>query len=97
MEYKNNYESVIILKGTHTEDEYKKALNEIIQKLKKLIDIEKIDEKGLRNLAYEVNKQKTGYFVVIYYKAISQAILEMERYFRITEDIIKFITVRKDD
>ena len=97
MEYKNNYESVIILKGTHTEDGYKQALNEIIQELKKLIEIEKIDEKGLKKLAYEVNKQKTGYFVVIYYKSTSQAILEMERYFRITEDVIKFITVKHED
>lgn len=97
MEYKNNYESVLIFRGINTEDEYKKAINEIIEKIKKLIEIEKVDEKGLRKLAYEVNKQKTGYFVVIYYKATSQAILEMERLYRINENIIKFITVKKDD
>lgn len=94
MEYKNNYESVLILKGTYTEDEYKKALNEIIEKIKKLIEIEKVDEIGLKKLAYEVQNNKTGYYVVIYYKATSQAILEMERLYRINEDIIKFITVK---
>lgn len=97
MEYKNNYESVIILKGTYTEDEYKKALNEIIEKIKKLIEIEKVDEIGLKKLAYEVNKQKTGYYVVVYYKATSQAVLEIERIYRINEDVIKFLTVRKED
>ena len=97
MEYKNNYESVIILKGTYTEEEYKQALNEVIEKIKKLIDIERIDEIGLKKLAYEIKKNNSGYYIVIYYKATSQAILEIERYFRITEDVIKFITVRKED
>ena len=97
MEYKNNYESVLIFKGTYTEDEYKKALNEVIEKMNKLIDIEKIDEIGLKKLAYEVKQNKTGYYVIVYYKATGQAILEIERYFRITEDVIKFITVRKED
>lgn len=96
MEYKNNYESVLILKGTYTEDEYKKALNEIIEKIKKLIEIEKVDEKGLRKLAYEVKENKTGYYVVIYYKATSEDVLETERLYRINEDVIKFLTVRKE-
>ena len=97
MENKNLYESVIILKGTFTEDEYRQALNEIIEKIKTIIDITKIDEIGLKNLAYEVKKNKKGYYVVIYYKATSQGVLEVERIFRITEDIIRFMTVKKDD
>ena len=97
MENKNLYESVIILKGTFTEDEYRQALNEIIEKIKTIIDITKIDEIGLKNLAYEVKKNKKGYYVVIYYKATNQAVLEIERIFRITEDILRFMTVKKDD
>ncbi|MEI3429564.1 MAG: 30S ribosomal protein S6 [Clostridia bacterium] len=97
MENKRLYESVLIFKGEFTEDEYKKSLNEIIEKIKDLINIKKVDEIGLKKLAYEVKQNKTGYYVVIYYKATSQAILEIERYFRITDDIIKFLTVRKED
>mgnify|MGYP004468810449 FL=1 len=97
MENKNLYESVIILKGTFTEDEYRQALNEIIEKIKTIIDITKIEELGLKNLAYEVKKNKKGYYVVIYYKATNQAVLEIERIFRITEDILRFMTVKKDD
>ena len=97
MKNKRLYESVLIFKGIFTEDEYKQALNEIIEKIKTIIDITKIDEIGLKNLAYEVKKNKKGYYVVIYYKATSQAVLEIERIFIITEDIIKFITVRKYD
>ena len=97
MESKRLYESVLILKGTFTEEEYKQALTNITSKIKNIIDIKNIDEVGLKNLAYEVKNQKKGYYVVIYYKATNQSVLEIERIFRITEDIIKFITVRKED
>lgn len=97
MENKRLYESVLILKGEFTEDDYKKSLNEIIERIENLIDIKKTDEIGLKKLAYEVKRNKTGYYVVIYYKATNQAILEIERYFRITDDIIKFLTIRKEN
>ena len=45
----------------------------------------------------EVKKNKKGYYVIIYYKATNQAVLEIERIFRITEDILRFMTVKKDD
>ncbi len=92
----NKYESVIIIRGDLKDEEYKKAFNEIIDKIKNLIDIEKIEEVGLRNLAYQVRNNKTGYYVVIYYKATSQAISEIERFFRIKDEILKFLTVKKD-
>ncbi len=97
MKNKNLYESVLIIKGDLEENEYKKALSKIIEKIKNLIDITKVDEVGLKKLAYEVSKNKTGYYVVIYYKATGQAVLEIERFFRITEDILKFLTVKKED
>lgn len=97
MKNKRLYESVLIFKGRFTEDEYRQALNSIIGKIKNITDINKIDEIGLKNLAYEIGKNKKGYYVVIYYKATSQAVLEIERIFRITEDIIKFITIKKVD
>lgn len=97
MKNKRLYESVLIFKGRFTEDEYRQALNSIIGKIKNITDINKIDEIGLKNLAYEIGKNKKGYYVVIYCKATSQAVLEIERIFRITEDIIKFITIKKVD
>lgn len=97
MENKNLYESVLIIKGDLEENEYKKALSKIIEKIKTLINIEKIDEIGLKKLAYEVNKNKTGYYVVIYYKATNQAVLEIERIYRINDAVLRFITVKRED
>ena len=97
MENKNKYENVIIITGGFTQEEYKKSLKNITEKIKNIIDIEKIEEIGKKKLAYEVKKNTEGWYVVIYFKAINQNILELERFYRINEDIIKFITVKIDD
>ncbi len=97
MKNKNLYESVLIIRGDLEENNYKEVLNNIIEKIKQLIDIKKIDEIGLKKLAYEINKNKTGYYVVIYYKATSQAVLEIERFYRINDDVLRFITVKTAD
>ena len=51
---------------------------------------------GKRKLAYEVKKNKDGYYVVFYFTAKPELISELERNYRITDEVIKFITVKKD-
>ena len=93
----NKYESVIIIKPNLDEEE----IDNIIQKVKDIIEengsVTKIDNMGMKKLAYEIRKNKEGYYIVIYFEADPSIILELERYYRITENIIKFLTVRKDD
>lgn len=96
MEKLNNYESVIIIKNT-TNEEYKTILNKIMKRINKIVNVKEIEELGIKRLAYEINKNKQGFYVILYFKATNQKILELERFYRITDDIIKFITVRKDD
>ena len=52
---------------------------------------------GMKKLAYEIRKNKEGYYIVIYFEADASIISKLERYYRITENIIKFLIVRKDD
>ncbi len=93
----NKYESVIIIRPNLDEEE----IDNIIQKVKDIIEengsVTKIDNMGMKKLAYEIRKNKEGYYIVIYFEADPSIILELERYYRITENIIKFLTVRKDD
>ena len=91
----NNYESVIIIKNT-TKEEYKTILNKIMKRINKIVNVKEMEELGIKRLAYEINKNKQGFYVILYFKARNQEILELERFYRITDDIIKFITVRKD-
>lgn len=93
----NKYESVIIIKPNLDEEE----IDNITQKVKEIIEddgaVTKVEKMGVKKLAYEIQKNKEGYYIVIYFEADPSIISEIERYYRITEDIMKFITVRKDD
>ena len=92
----NKYESVIII-NPDLEDEQRKKL---IAKVETLINnkgkVTKIDEMGKKKLAYEIQKCKEAFYVVFYFDAEASFISELERNFRITEEVLKFITVRKD-
>lgn len=92
-----NYESIVILKETNTEEEYKEALDKVKKYMEELAEIENIEEKGLRKLAYEVREQTAGYFVIFYLKAKSENIADLERKYRIDDNVLKFISFRKED
>ena len=49
------------------------------------------DDMGSRELAYEIQKNKRGYYFVIYFKAPSTSLIELERTYRINENILRFI------
>ncbi len=93
----NKYESIIII-GQNVEEEGIKAL---ITKFTDLINTEgkvsNVNEMGNRKLAYEIGKNKEGYYVVFDFEAKPELIAELERNYRITDEIIKFIVVRKDE
>ena len=93
----NKYESIIII-GQNVEEEGIKAL---ITRYTDLINTEwkvsNVNEMGNRKLAYEIGKNKEGYYVVFEFEAKPELITELERNYRITDEIIKFIVVRKDE
>jgi small subunit ribosomal protein S6 len=49
---------------------------------------------GMRKLAYPVEKNDRGYYTVLFYKAEGTLINELERNLKISEDVIKFLTVK---
>ncbi|MFA5122044.1 30S ribosomal protein S6 [Zavarzinia sp.] len=52
---------------------------------------------GLRNLAYRIKKNRKGHYVLLHIRAPHAAIAEMERNLRLNEDIIRVLTLRKDE
>ena len=93
----NKYESIIII-GQNVEEEVIKGL---ITRFTDLINTEgkvsEITEMGKRKLAYEIGKNKEAYYVLFTFEAKPELIAELERNYRITDEIIKFIVVRKDE
>ena len=49
---------------------------------------------GLRNLAYRMNKNRKGHYVLFNIEAPSAAIAELERTMRINEDVLRYLTLR---
>jgi small subunit ribosomal protein S6 len=59
--------------------------------------VEKIEKMGKRRLAYEVQKQREGYYVLFAIVANGDIIKECERRLRVMDAVIKYITVRTDE
>ena len=93
----NKYETLFIVNPSVEEA----GIKELIQKFSDLINnagkVENVEEMGKRKLAYEIKKNKEGYYVLINFEAQPELIKELERVYRITDEVIKFIVVRKDE
>jgi len=90
-----HYEFLFILKPTLDNEEMRariESMNEIITKNDGIVA--KCDELGIKSLAYEIAKNKRGYYVVTYFQAPAVAIKEIERIARINEDLIRFLTTK---
>jgi small subunit ribosomal protein S6 len=60
-------------------------------------EITKKEYWGLRNLAFRIKKNRKGHYILFNIDAPSQAVLEMERNMRLSEDVIRYLTVRVKD
>ena len=91
----NKYESVVIINPNVEEN----SLKALIERFQTLINtdgkVEQVNELGKKKLAYEINKNKEGYYVVYDFEAKPSLIAELERNYRITDEVIKFIVVKK--
>src|SRR5580692_7384575 len=59
--------------------------------------VKTVDKMGRRKLAYQVRKFNDGNYVLMTVAADGPVVLELERRLRVTEPVIKFITVRMDE
>jgi small subunit ribosomal protein S6 len=57
----------------------------------------KTDNWGLKTLAYKIQKNKKGYYVLMNIDAPAPAVLEMERQIRLNEDVLRYMTIRVDE
>jgi len=92
-----HYENLVIVKPTLTEEEIKGnlgAIEEVITSNGGEIAVR--DDMGIRKLAYPIEKSPRGYFYVIYYTMDPKNIAEVERRFRINEELLRFVTIKYD-
>ena len=93
----NKYESVIIINPSVDEEKEKALVAQFTDLINSDGKLEKVEDMGKRKLAYEVKKNSEGIYKVFYFEANPTLIVELERVYRITDEVIKFINIRVEE
>ena len=93
-----NYESVLIAR----QDLGASQVNSLVENLSEVLkreggEVVKVDNWGLKNLAYRIKKNRKGHYVLLNITAPAKAIFEYERLMRLNEDIIRYMTIKVDE
>lgn len=92
------YECLFIVKPDATEEE----IDAFIEGLTKNLataggTVDKVEKWGKRRLAYRVEKNREGYYVLLQFTAGPQTVREFERRMRVADMVLKYLTVRIDE
>ena len=93
-----NYESVLIAR----QDLGASQVNSLVENLSEVLkreggEVVKVDNWGLKNLAYRIKKNRKGHYVLLNIAAPAKAIFEYERLMRLNEDVIRYMTIKVDE
>ena len=92
----NKYESIFIINADLSEED----TTALVAKFKSLLEtsaqLESIDEWGKRKLAYEIADKTEGYYVLVNFSAEPEFPHELERIYKITDGIIKYMVIKKE-
>lgn len=92
------YEVMFIVRPDVTEEDLEKLVSTLQNHATSAgATVKNAEKMGKRRLAYEVKKFQEGQYVLLVLNADGKAIHELERRLRVTEPVIKFITVRTDE
>jgi len=92
-----HYENLVIVKPTFTAEEIQASIKAVEETITSNGgEIAATDSMGMRKLAYPIDKNERGYYHVVYYSVAPSAISEIERRFRINEDLLRFVTIKYD-
>ncbi len=96
-EYMNKYESVIIIKPTLKDKEIKDTINKYKENFEKFSNQPvKVEDMGKKKLAYEIQGNKEGHYAIYTFYGKNEDISDIERNYRIDDNVMKFITVKMD-
>ncbi|MBQ1501400.1 MAG: 30S ribosomal protein S6 [Firmicutes bacterium] len=92
------YEVMYIIKPNFEDDKY----TEIIEKYNALIqanggEILKVEPWGKRRLAYEIEKLREGYYVLLRINGAPELPKELERNFKIADEIMRYLVIRVEE
>ncbi len=95
---KNNikeFESIAIIRITTNIKRFesiKKEINDIVD-----IESNKIEELGIKKLAYKVQEQNEGYYIHFNFTGTFEDVAKLEKYYRANNNILKFMNVKHEE
>ncbi len=92
------YEAMYIIRPDFDEEKLQAA----IEKYSSLIqnnggELVKVDLWGKRRLAYEIKKLREGYYVLVKFNGSAETPAELERNFKISDDVIRYLIVKEGE
>jgi small subunit ribosomal protein S6 len=92
----NNYETIIIVNSNLDEAAIKATIEKFVNLIAEHGTVESTEEWGKRRLAYPIKKMNEGYYTLINFSSSPDFIAELERIYKITDEVIKHIVVKKN-
>lgn len=92
------YETLYVLRP----DQESEKTQETIERYKGVLaenggELTDLNEWGKRRMAYEIDNHREGYYVIMQYDAPTDLSRELERLFRINDDVLRYITTRVEE
>ena len=92
------YETLVLIHP----DQGEPGSKEVAARIKTLIEeqgcpVSQVQEWGVRELAYLVDKQRRGFYLLFEYRATSKALLEIERNLKLMDPVLRYVSVRQDE
>jgi small subunit ribosomal protein S6 len=90
------YETVFILRADLTDDNEKKINDKVAEVVGRFQGkVQEIRDLGKKPLAYRIAKHTKGHYFQLNFLGGGKAVEELERHLRLTEDVIRFLTVKE--
>lgn len=93
----NSYETIFIIDAGLDEETTKAVVTKFTDLIAANGTVGTVDEWGKRRLAYEINDKTEGYYVLVDFTADAEFPKELDRQFRINDNILRTIIIRKDE
>lgn len=95
---KRRYETMIVLRV----DLLEAGMKEQAERIRKVLEaqgatVAGIHEWGLREFAYIIQKERRGYYLLAEYTAGAAAVAELERTLKLSDAVLRFVSIRQDD
>ncbi len=91
----NNYETMLVFSVANGEESAQELRTKFEELIKSNGTLDSIDEWGKRRLAYPINDETEGYYVIYNYQSGPDFPAELERIVKITDGALRSLVVRK--